>query len=72
MNDINEQILNEVKEYLKSENKISVKKSNFKSSDERISNIDDIIREEIKKWIEVNAEKISKELILKAIKKKET
>ena len=72
MNDINEQILNEVKEHLKSENKISEKKSNFKSSDERISNIDDIIREEIKKWIEVNAEKISKELILEEIKKKET
>ena len=72
MNNINEQILNEVKEHLKSENQISEKKSNFKSSDKRISNIDDIIREEIKKWIEVNAEKISKELILEEIKKKET
>ena len=72
MNNINEQILNEVKEHLKSENQISEKKSNFKSSDKRISNIDDIIREEIKKWIEINAEKISKELILEEIKKKET
>ena len=73
MNNKNNKILQEVKDYIKSSN---IEKKNLTDKDlnqslisDKIDSLDSIIKKEIKNWIKNNATKISKDIISVSVKK---
>ena len=77
MRDKNTQIIDEVKKHIKSRktNKSS-SKNDLKDKDvvevldsKKTKSLDSMIEKEIKNWINLNAEKISKEIIQETVKK---
>ena len=73
MNNKNNKILQEVKDYIKSSN---IEKKNLTDKDlnqslisDKIDSLDSIIEKEIKNWIKNNATKISKDIISVSVKK---
>ena len=77
MRDKNTQIINQVKKHIKS-TKTNESSSKNDSNDKdvvedlmskKIQNLDSMIEKEIKNWINLNADKISKEIIQETVKK---
>tara|TARA_Y100000991_G_scaffold214592_1_gene202726 strand:+ start:378 stop:608 length:231 start_codon:yes stop_codon:yes gene_type:complete len=73
MNNKNNKILQEVKDYIKSSN---IEKKNLTDKDlnqslisDKIDSLDSIIKKEIKNWIKNNATEISKDIISVSVKK---
>ena len=73
MNNKNNKILQEVKDYIKSSN---IEKKNLTDKDlnqslisDKIDSLDSIIEKEIKNWIKNNATQISKDIISVSVKK---
>tara|TARA_B100000524_G_scaffold119222_1_gene58503 strand:- start:112 stop:342 length:231 start_codon:yes stop_codon:yes gene_type:complete len=73
MNNKNNKILQEVKDYIKSSN---IEKKNLTDKDlnqslisDKIDSLDSIINKEIKNWIKNNATEISKDIISVSVKK---
>ena len=77
MKNKNNQIINQVKKHIKSSNlKKNSAQTDLKDKDvvetlisEKNQSLDSMIEKEIKKWINLNAEKISREIINETIKK---
>ena len=76
MKKTNNKIINEVKQFI---NSIDLKKNNISEAnddeivanlvEEKIDTLDKTIQKEIKAWISLNAEEISKKIINDAVKK---
>ena len=76
MKKTNNKIINEVKQFI---NSIDLKKNNISEAnddeivanlvEEKIETLDKTIQKEIKAWISLNAEEISKKIITDAVKK---
>jgi len=76
MKKTNNKIINEVKQFI---NSIDLKKNNISEAnddeivanlvEEKIETLDKTIQKEIKAWISLNAEEISKKIINDAVKK---
>ena len=77
MRDKNTQIIDEVKKHIKStKTNKSSSKNDLKDKDvvevldsKKTQSLDSMIEKEIKDWINLNAEKISKEIIQETVKK---
>ena len=77
MRDKNTQIIDEVKKHIKStKTSKSSSKNDLKDKDvvevldsKKTKSLDSMIEKEIKDWINLNAEKISKEIIQETVKK---
>ena len=75
MQNKNEKIIQDVKTFLNTEKNEIVykvkKKNTSKKTDEnkKIDSESEIIKEEVREWLKLNAERISKELITKKINK---
>ena len=76
MNKENNKIIDEVKKFVNS-NESKKEKVNFKKNDkiitnlveEKVDSLDKTIQKEIKNWINLNAEEITKKVINEAVKK---
>ena len=76
MKKINEKIIDEVKQFVNSEDLKKININDVKDdelianlAEEKIHTLDETIEKEIKDWITLNAENISKKIINDAVKK---
>jgi len=74
MQNKNEKIIQDVKTFLNTEKneivyKVKKKNTSKKNENKKIDSESEIIKKEVREWLKLNAERISKELITKKINK---
>lgn len=76
MKDKNTQIIDQVKKHIKSDNTDNTLKNNLNNKDvveglisKKTKSLDSMIEKEIKNWINLNADKISRDIINETVKK---